>query len=222
MEEERCLHPSWWFQIKAGVTSAADTLTGTLLVDHELDKMQWEWALLQKEAMQLATGVGVWLWGHPGGLWVIWREAATLSGPSPHPVEWWVLEVFLMGNPKSPWAFTAWAGPLISMHVLQGTVKASRDKPASGWHTCVEACKGTEEHLGTDFLKQGENHRPTRPGETTACAFRSGKRGQMESTWSDLGAAYERLSLFLVPFFTCFLSGLPPAAFKGHPWGVAS
>jgi len=58
-----------------------------LLVWCELDKMQWKWALLQ-EAMQKATGVGVWLWGHPGGLWVVWREAATFSGPSPCPVEW--------------------------------------------------------------------------------------------------------------------------------------
>lgn len=107
LEEESCLHPSWWFEIKAGVTSASDTLTGTLLVQCELDKMPWEWALLQKEVTQWATAVGVWLWGHPGGLWVTWREAATFSGPPPHPAGWWVLEVFLRGKPKSPRAFTA-------------------------------------------------------------------------------------------------------------------
>lgn len=64
------------------ITSAEDTLTGTLLVQCKLDKTQREWAPLQEEATQRATSVGVWLWDHSGGLWVIWREVATFSGPS--------------------------------------------------------------------------------------------------------------------------------------------
>lgn len=63
------------------ITSAADTLRGTLWVQCKLDKTQWERAPLQKEATQRATSVGVWLWDHSGGLWVIWREGPTFSGP---------------------------------------------------------------------------------------------------------------------------------------------
>lgn len=37
---------------------------------------------------EVGINVGVWLWGQPGGLWVIWREATTFPGPSPCPLEW--------------------------------------------------------------------------------------------------------------------------------------
>lgn len=74
---------------------------------------------------EVGINVGVWLWGQPGGLWVIWREATTFPGPSPCPLEWQVLEVFLRGKLKRPWAFIAWAGPLLSKHISYGTVKAS-------------------------------------------------------------------------------------------------